>query len=76
MTTEACTTILTADAGTRPSCARSLERVATTALVLGGASEADQALSRTLAQLRPWALMLVVASSEASIADMLRALRA
>ena len=54
----------------------SLERVATTALVLGGASATDQALSRTLAQLRPWALMLIVASSEASIADMLRALRA
>lgn len=54
----------------------SLKRVTTTALVLGGASETDQALSQTLAQLRPWALMLVVASSEASVADMLHALRA
>jgi hypothetical protein len=54
----------------------SLKRVATTALVLGSESATDQALSRTLAQLRPWALMLVVASSEESIADMLRALRA
>jgi hypothetical protein len=54
----------------------SLKRVATTALVLGSASQTDQALSRTLAQLRPWALMLVVATSEASVADMLRALRA
>jgi hypothetical protein len=54
----------------------SLERVATTALVLDGAPATDQALSRTLAQLRPWALMLVVASSEGYIADMLHALRA
>ena len=54
----------------------SLRRVTTTALVLGGESATDQALVQTLAQLRPWALMLVVASSEASIADMLRALRA
>ena len=54
----------------------SLKRVTTTALVLGGAAATDEALSRTLAQLRPWALMLVVASSDDYIADMLSALRA
>jgi hypothetical protein len=54
----------------------SLKRVTTTALVIGSASATDQAVTRTLAQLRPWALMLVVASSEAYIADMLRALHA
>lgn len=54
----------------------SLKRVTTTALVLGGAPATDEALSRTLAQLRPWALMLVVASSEDYVADMLSALRA
>jgi hypothetical protein len=54
----------------------SLKRVATTALIVGGESASDEALSRTLAQLRPWALMLVVASSEAYVADMLRALHA
>jgi hypothetical protein len=54
----------------------SLKRVTTTALVLGGAHASDQAVARTLAQLRPWALMLVVASSEAYIADMLCALQA
>ncbi|HEY1386728.1 MAG TPA: hypothetical protein VGF43_24100, partial [Dongiaceae bacterium] len=54
----------------------SLKRVSTTALVIGGATASDQAVARTLAQLRPWALMLVVASSEAYIADMLRALHA
>jgi hypothetical protein len=36
----------------------------------------DEALSRTLSQLRPWALMLVVASGEEYIEDMLTALRA
>jgi hypothetical protein len=54
----------------------SLKRVTTTALIIGSASATDQAVARTLAQLRPWALMLVVAGSEAYIADMLRALHA
>jgi hypothetical protein len=54
----------------------SLKRVTTTALVIGSAAATDQALARTLAQLRPWTLMLVVASSEEYIADMLRALHA
>jgi MFS family permease len=54
----------------------SLKRVMTTALVLGGVGVADDMLSKTLAQLRPWALMLVIASAEDYIADMLTALRA
>ena len=54
----------------------SLKRVMTTALVLGATSISDAALSQTLAQLRPWALMLVIASAEEYIADMLAALRA
>ena len=54
----------------------SMKRVMTTALVLGATSISDAALSRTLAQLRPWALMLVIASAEEYIADMLAALRA
>jgi hypothetical protein len=54
----------------------SLKRVTTSALVLGGASATDEALSKTLAQLRPWALMLVIASSDDYVADMLSALRA
>ena len=36
----------------------------------------DEALSKTLSQLRPWALMLVIASAEEYIEDMLTALRA
>jgi hypothetical protein len=54
----------------------SLKRVATIAFVVRAPSATDQGLARTLAQVRPWALMLVVASSEAYIADMLGALRA
>jgi hypothetical protein len=54
----------------------SLRRVSTTGLVLSGPSIPDAILSRTLAQLRPWSLMLVVAGGEDYIEDMLRALRA
>ena len=54
----------------------SLKRVMTTGLILGGADKSDEALSKTLSQLRPWALMLVIAGAEDYIADMLTALRA
>jgi len=54
----------------------SLKRVMTSAVVLGSGSATDAALSKTLAQLRPWALMLVAASSDDYVADMLSALRA
>ena len=54
----------------------SVKRVMTTALVLGGPAVSDEALSKTLSHLRPWALMLVIASAEEYIADMLTALRA
>jgi hypothetical protein len=54
----------------------SLRRVTTTALIMGTASVSDEALSRTLAQLRPWALMLVIANTDEYIDDMLTALRA
>jgi hypothetical protein len=54
----------------------SVKQVMTTALVLGGAKISDDALSKTLSQLRPWALMLVIANADEYIADMLTALRA
>jgi hypothetical protein len=54
----------------------SAKRVMTTALVLGGTDVSDETLSKTLSQLRPWSLMLVIASAEEYIADMLTALRA
>jgi len=55
---------------------RAQVRPGETVLVLGGASVSDEALAKSLAQLRPWALMLVIASAEDYIADMLTALRA
>ncbi len=54
----------------------SAKQVMTTVLLLGSVAISNAALSRTLAQLRPWALMLVIASAEDYIADMLAALRA
>jgi hypothetical protein len=54
----------------------SLRRVSTTGLILSGPSVTDDVLSKTLAQLRPWSLMLVIAEGEDYIEDMLRALRA
>jgi len=54
----------------------SLKRVMTTALILTPSLTSDEVLSRSLAQLRPWSLMLVIASEEDYIADMLVALRA
>jgi len=54
----------------------SLKRVMTTALVIARGTAFDAALSQSLAQLRPWSLMLVIASADDYIADMLVALRA
>jgi hypothetical protein len=53
-----------------------LSGVMTTALILGSASQPDAVLSRSLALLRPHAVMLVIASAEEYIDDMLTALRA
>jgi len=54
----------------------SLRRVMTTALVLGSAATSDEVLAKSLSYLRPWSLMVVIASAEDYIADMLTALRA
>ena len=54
----------------------SVKRVMTTALIVGTATKSDEAISKTLAHLRPWALMLVISSAEEYIEDMLTALRA
>jgi hypothetical protein len=53
-----------------------LKRVMTTALVVSATSAADAAVSETLAQVRPWALMVVIANPVDYIDDMLAALRA
>jgi hypothetical protein len=52
------------------------KHVTTTAFVLRSASTPQEALARTLTQLRPWTLMLVIAASEEAIAEALAALRA
>jgi hypothetical protein len=54
----------------------SARRVMTTALVTDAESASEEALSRTLAQLRPWSLMVVVADADQYIEDVLSALRA
>lgn len=50
-------------------------RIMTTAIVIRAASTSDEALSKTLAQVRPWSLMVVVASDEAYVADILTSFR-
>jgi hypothetical protein len=53
----------------------SLRRVMTTGFVVGVGSASEHALSMTLAQLRPWSLMVVIANSDDYIDDMMTALR-
>jgi hypothetical protein len=53
----------------------SLKRVTTTALIVGAADASDRDVSKTLAQLRPWSLMVVIANSDDYVTDMMTALR-
>ena len=50
-------------------------RVHTAAFVLRDGSTADEALSRTLAQVRPWSLMVVIAGDVGYVEDILRSFR-
>jgi len=50
-------------------------RTHTATFVVRPSSSTDEALSRTLAQVRPWSLMVVVASDEAYVEDVLRSFR-
>jgi len=74
--------VMVAAAGTSPPAASvigeacALNRVMTTALIVDARSQTDAALTRTLAALRPYAAMLVVADGEDYIEAMLEALRA
>ena len=47
----------------------------TTTVVIKAASTTDEALSKTLGQVRPWSLMVVVASDEAYVDDILMSFR-
>jgi hypothetical protein len=53
-----------------------VKHVMTTALILGSATSSDDTMSKMLAQLRPHAMMLVIAGADEYIKDMLTALRA
>jgi hypothetical protein len=74
--------VMVAAAGTSPPAASvigeacALNRVMTTALIVDARGQSDAALSRTLAAVRPYASMLVVADGEDYIEAMLSALRA
>lgn len=50
-------------------------RIHTATFVMRPASATDEALSETLAQVRPWSLMVVVASDESYVEDILRSFR-
>jgi hypothetical protein len=56
------------------ACSR--RHVMTTGFVVGAGSAPESALSKTLAQVRPWSLMVVIADSDEYIDDMMTALRA
>jgi hypothetical protein len=54
----------------------SVRKVMTMALIIGSEQRSDEELSKTLAALRPYASMLVIASGDEYIEEMLAALRA
>ena len=74
--------VMVAQAGGSPPAASvigeacALNRVMTTALIVDARGQSDAALTRTLATLRPYASMLVVADGEDYVEAMLSALRA
>ena len=52
------------------------KRVMTTSLLVGAEKASEEDVSKTLAQVRPWSLMVVIANPDDYIDDMLVALRA
>jgi hypothetical protein len=55
------------------ACSRT--RVPTATFVVRATSASDEALSKTLAQVRPWSLMVVIASDDDYVEDILRSFR-
>ena len=53
----------------------SRRRITTATVVVRGPSATDEMLSTTLAQVRPWSLMVVVASDESYLDDLLKSFR-
>ncbi|MGH6771702.1 MAG: hypothetical protein ACRECO_22095 [Xanthobacteraceae bacterium] len=74
--------VMVASAGTKPNTASviaeacAVRKVMTTALIIDSTVKSDDDLSRTLAALRPYASMLVIAGNDDYIEEMLVALRA
>ena len=66
---------VTPDAIARVGRACSDARVVTTTLVIRRPDASDEALSRTLACVRPWSLMVVVAGEAGYLDDILRSFR-
>ena len=65
-----------ADAASIIGEACSRRRVTTTGFLVGAITAAEPDVAKTLAQLRPWSLMVVIAKSDDYIDDMMSALRA
>ena len=65
-----------ANAASDIGAACSLRRVMTTGFLVGTAAAPQSEVSKTLAQLRPWSLMVVIAGSDDYLDDMMTALRA
>jgi hypothetical protein len=53
----------------------SQRRITTATVVVRGPSASDEMLSTTLAQVRPWSLMVVVAGDESYLDDLLKSFR-
>ena len=74
--------VMVSSAGTRAEAASVIgeacaaRKVMTMALIIGSDQKSDEELSKTLAALRPYASMLVIASGDEYIEEMLAALRA
>jgi hypothetical protein len=56
------------------ACSR--RRVMTTGFLVGAAAATEREVSKTLAQVRPWSLMVVIANHDDYLVDMMTALRA
>lgn len=50
-------------------------RITTATFVVRAAGVSDEALSRTLAQVRPWSLMLVITNQDDYVEEILRSFR-
>jgi hypothetical protein len=53
----------------------SRRRITTATVVVRDASASDETLSKTLAQVRPWSLMVVVAADDSYLDDLLKSFR-